>query len=158
MLRLPTPEPGGVLAAVKATALRRACGPALTPAAGAAPAQRPEASPNDPKPQISGLYGFRGWPLGEAAHACGHPAKAIAHHTKALAVAADISDIDQQARAHTGLGHAHHALNQAALARRHYQHAMTLYTDLGTPDADRIRNHWQSPQTVETSVRRILLC
>jgi len=31
-------------------------------------------------------------------------------------------------------------------ARHHYQHALTLYTDLGTPEADQIRAH---PATVD---------
>ena len=62
----------------------------------------------------------------------------------ALAVAADIGELDQQARAHTGLGRAHEALEHRARARRHYQHALTLYTDLGVPDADQIKTHLTS--------------
>jgi tetratricopeptide (TPR) repeat protein len=75
--------------------------------------------------------------LGEAAHAAGRATDALTHHT----AAAGIGDRDEQARAHTGLGHAHHTLGNPARAREHYQHALTLYTDLGLPEADQIRTH-----------------
>src|SRR5204862_3361289 len=79
--------------------------------------------------------------LGEAAHAAGNPADALTHHTAAHAIATDIGDRDQQARAHTGLGHAHDTLDHPEPARHHYQHALNLYTDLGMPEADQIRTH-----------------
>jgi hypothetical protein len=47
-----------------------------------------------------------------------------------------MSNLTGAARAHTGLGHAHHTLNHPARARRHYQHALALYCDLGVPQAD----------------------
>jgi hypothetical protein len=59
----------------------------------------------------------------------------------ALTIATSISNRGEQARAHTGLGHAHTALGDSTLARHHYTHALTLYTDLGSPDADTIRTH-----------------
>jgi hypothetical protein len=64
-----------------------------------------------------------------------------ARPTAALAVATDIGARDQQARAHTGLGHAHQSLGSPEPARHHYQHALTLYTDLGMSEADQIRVH-----------------
>lgn len=77
--------------------------------------------------------------LGEAARSAEHPADALAHHTEAHSVAVAIADRYQQARAHAGLGHAHRTLDQPDRARHHYRYAMTLYADLGTPEADRIR-------------------
>ncbi len=67
--------------------------------------------------------------LGEAAH----PTEAVTHHTAALTIAVDIGDREQQARAHTGLSRAHHALGNPTQARHHYQQALTLYTSLGLP-------------------------
>ena len=66
---------------------------------------------------------------------------AAGHPTDALTIAADIGDRHQQSRAHTGLGYAHHSLANPDRAREHYEHALTLYTDLGMPDADQIRTH-----------------
>jgi len=79
--------------------------------------------------------------LGEAAHVAGHFADALSWHAAALTVAAEIGGRDQQARAHAGLGHAHASLGDATRARQHYQHALTLYTDLRQPEADDIRAH-----------------
>jgi tetratricopeptide (TPR) repeat protein len=77
--------------------------------------------------------------LGEAARTAGHPTDALTHHTAAHAVAVEIGARDQQACAHAGLGHAHHSLRNLARARHHYQQALTLYTDLGVPEAGQIR-------------------
>jgi tetratricopeptide (TPR) repeat protein len=43
----------------------------------------------------------------------------------------------QQALTHAGLGHAHDSLGHPADARHHLQQALTLYTELGMPDAVR---------------------
>src|SRR5213078_2740658 len=53
----------------------------------------------------------------------GH-AQAAAHHTAAHTIAVDSGAPVQQARAHTGLGHAYRALDDPARARRHYQQAL----------------------------------
>jgi tetratricopeptide (TPR) repeat protein len=79
--------------------------------------------------------------LGEATHAAGRPADALAHHTAACAIADEIGSSGQQARAHAGLGHAHQALGELTRARRHYEHALALYTRLGLPEADEVRAH-----------------
>ncbi|MEU4243623.1 tetratricopeptide repeat protein [Actinoplanes sp. NPDC026619] len=79
--------------------------------------------------------------LGEAARAAGRPADALGHHTEAHAAAVVIGFRDQQARAHTGLGHAHRALGDEALAREHFREALSLYTELSMPEADEIRAH-----------------
>ena len=39
------------------------------------------------------------------------------------------------------MGRSHQALGNRALAREHYQHGRTLYTDLGMSEADQIRAH-----------------
>lgn len=57
----------------------------------------------------------------------------------ALAIARDIDDRYEQARALTGLGHAHAALGDHAQARRDWQQALAIYTDLRVPDAEAIR-------------------
>jgi tetratricopeptide (TPR) repeat protein len=77
--------------------------------------------------------------LGEAAQADGRPAEALTQHAGADAIATDIGSRDQQARAQAGLGDTHRALHQPAAARAHYQHALRLYTELGMPAADGIR-------------------
>ena len=56
-----------------------------------------------------------------------------------VAAAAAIGVRDQQAHARIGLGHAHHALANLVRARQQYRHALVLSTDLGLPDAHRIR-------------------
>ncbi|MFI5937752.1 tetratricopeptide repeat protein [Actinoplanes sp. NPDC051494] len=68
--------------------------------------------------------------LGEAAQAVGRPADAVTHHTAAHTIATEIGDPGQLARAHAGLGHAHQSQ-----ARDHYRDALTLYTELGAPEA-----------------------
>ena len=43
------------------------------------------------------------------------------------------------ARAHRGLGRDYDALGKHVAARKHFQHALTLYMDLGPPEADDVR-------------------
>jgi hypothetical protein len=43
------------------------------------------------------------------------------------------------ARAHNGLGHAHHAGGNPSQGRYHWHVALTLYTDLGVPEAEQVR-------------------
>ncbi|MET7422633.1 tetratricopeptide repeat protein [Dactylosporangium sp. NPDC005555] len=77
--------------------------------------------------------------LGEAALTLGDPAAALTHHTAALAAATVTDARDQQARAHLGLGDAQEALHDPARARTHHEQAVTLFTDLGMPEADTLR-------------------
>jgi tetratricopeptide (TPR) repeat protein/transcriptional regulator with XRE-family HTH domain len=77
--------------------------------------------------------------LGEAANRMGRPADACAHHTAALAVSSGVDCRDQEARAHAGLGQAQHALGRRGPARQHWQEALRRYTDLASPEADRVR-------------------
>jgi len=64
---------------------------------------------------------------------------ALAHHRDAHAIAVEIGDRERQARAHAGLGHAHRTLGDPARAREHFQQAVTLYAELGMPEADEVR-------------------
>ncbi len=77
--------------------------------------------------------------LGEAARLAGQRDRAAAHHTAALAVAAETEAFDQVARAHDGLARAHLAAGNLDKARHHWRQALERYTDLGAPEADRIR-------------------
>jgi tetratricopeptide (TPR) repeat protein len=76
--------------------------------------------------------------LGEAALVAGRPTDALTQHTTALTTS---PAPDQQARAHTGIGHAYHILGDTTAARQHYERALILYADLGSPDADGVRAH-----------------
>jgi hypothetical protein len=59
----------------------------------------------------------------------------------ALTIATELGDTEQQARAHTGLGHAHKALADHARARQHYELALTLLVDLESSLAEDVRAH-----------------
>lgn len=71
--------------------------------------------------------------------AAARPLEAVDHHAAALRIATDIGVPDQQARAHTGLGHAHSTLGDLTRGREHYEHALTLHTHLEPPEARDIR-------------------
>ncbi len=77
--------------------------------------------------------------LGELLLATEQPDLARARHAAALNLAVQADEKHQQARAHAGLAGACRACGDLAAARRHQQHALTLYTDLGAPEADQIR-------------------
>ncbi|GIE29747.1 hypothetical protein Ait01nite_027920 [Actinoplanes italicus] len=78
--------------------------------------------------------------LGGIALATGLTAEALAHYEAARRTAADVGDRYRLALAHEGLGRAHHELGRPAGARHHYRQALHLCTELGLPDADRIRS------------------
>ncbi|MDQ3275250.1 MAG: hypothetical protein M3Q39_09560 [Actinomycetota bacterium] len=50
-----------------------------------------------------------------------------------------LGDRYEQARAHDGLAHTHHATGDPDQARHHWCEALALYTDLGVPDADDVQ-------------------
>jgi DNA-binding SARP family transcriptional activator/tetratricopeptide (TPR) repeat protein len=77
--------------------------------------------------------------LGEVLIATGQPSAARAQHTAALCLASQIGDKYEQARAHNGLARACLATGKPGQARHHWQEAVTLYTNLGAPEADQIR-------------------
>lgn len=77
--------------------------------------------------------------LGEAHLLAGRHVNGRIQHIAALALASEIGDKHQQARAHDGLGHSYHTTGDSDQAFQHWQEALTLYTVLGVPEADRVR-------------------
>ncbi len=77
--------------------------------------------------------------LGEVLLANGGPGQARTQHATALGLASQTDDQDQQARAHNGLGHCYNAAGDPGQARRHWRKALTMYTNLGAPEADQVR-------------------
>jgi tetratricopeptide (TPR) repeat protein len=89
------------------------------------------------------VYALNG--LGEVLLATGRPDQARAHHATALELASQLGYRYELARAHNGLAHACHASGDLDLARHHWREALTHYTELGTPEADVVRTHLDSP-------------
>jgi tetratricopeptide (TPR) repeat protein len=77
--------------------------------------------------------------LGEAVQATGCPDDAHQHHSTALRLARELDNRDQQARALAGIGDACQATGRPDLARDSWRQALTLYTDLGVPEAADLR-------------------
>jgi hypothetical protein len=77
--------------------------------------------------------------LAEGLHATGQPAAARAELGTALRLAAETGNTYQQASVHRDLAESHHATFQDEQARHHWQLALTLYTQLGAPEADQVR-------------------
>jgi hypothetical protein len=71
--------------------------------------------------------------------AAGRPNEARVHYAAALALATQIGDPDQQARAHTGIAWVLLANGEPGRAREEWQQALTMYIALGVPEADEIR-------------------
>jgi len=80
--------------------------------------------------------------VGENYYAIGRLGEAQRQHTTALDLAVEIGDRYEQARAHNGLAHIHYASgDESDVARHHWREALTLYTDLGVPEADDVQAH-----------------
>jgi DNA-binding SARP family transcriptional activator/Flp pilus assembly protein TadD len=77
--------------------------------------------------------------LGEVLLASGQADHACAEHDAALALAAQAGDKYQQARARHGLAQACHAAGNPGQGRPHWQQALDLFTELGTPEAGEVR-------------------
>jgi tetratricopeptide (TPR) repeat protein len=77
--------------------------------------------------------------LGQALIAAGRPTEALARHRAALAIAWRIGDRYQLACALDGIAHAQHDVGQTAPARRHWANALAIFTELGVPEAERVR-------------------
>jgi hypothetical protein len=60
-------------------------------------------------------------------------------HATALALARRAGDKDQQARACYGLGRVCLTAGNSARARRHWERALSLYTQLSAPESDQVR-------------------
>jgi tetratricopeptide (TPR) repeat protein/transcriptional regulator with XRE-family HTH domain len=78
--------------------------------------------------------------LAEALHGDGQPAAARGELAIALGLAAETGNTYQQARAHHDLAESHHDAGQEAEAQYHWQRALTLYTQLGAPEADQVQS------------------
>ena len=79
--------------------------------------------------------------LGEALRATGQPEQALTHHQHAAALAVELDQRHDHARALDGIAHAHDDLGHRDQARQHWQQALEIFTELGTPEADQIREH-----------------
>jgi DNA-binding SARP family transcriptional activator/tetratricopeptide (TPR) repeat protein len=77
--------------------------------------------------------------LAVALDGAGQPAAARAELQTALRLAAESGDTYQQASAHSDLADSHHCAGQDDQARYHWEHALSLYTQLGAPEAEQIR-------------------
>jgi tetratricopeptide (TPR) repeat protein len=77
--------------------------------------------------------------LGATLHLLGEPDQAVHHHDLALAHCRRTGNRYEQARAHEGLGTAHRELDDADQAREHWLDALTIYDELGVPEAADVR-------------------
>ncbi|MFD3777764.1 BTAD domain-containing putative transcriptional regulator [Streptomyces sp. NPDC058612] len=75
----------------------------------------------------------------------GEPALALDHHTKALEIATAIDHRCNQAFALDGIGRALAALGRADEAAAHWRRALDLFTRMGLPEADTVRELLESP-------------
>jgi tetratricopeptide (TPR) repeat protein/transcriptional regulator with XRE-family HTH domain len=87
--------------------------------------------------QFSEILALRA--LAQALHHTGQPAAARTELATALRLAAGTGNAHQQANTHRDLAESHHQDGQDEQARHHWQQALTLYTQLGTPEADHVR-------------------
>jgi DNA-binding SARP family transcriptional activator/tetratricopeptide (TPR) repeat protein len=76
--------------------------------------------------------------LGNVHLAIGQDDEAVTYHQQALGLAGDGRYRQEEARAHNGIGHALLTTDPGA-ARAHWQQALTIYDQLGVPDADEVR-------------------
>ncbi|MEU4541173.1 tetratricopeptide repeat protein, partial [Streptosporangium sp. NPDC023825] len=95
--------------------------------------------------QAAALYRRLGNAAGEAAalnglaEAAGDPARAAEEHAAALALADVTRNRPERARAHDGLARAHLALGRSGQAGEHGRLALSLYRELGVPEAEEVR-------------------
>ncbi len=78
--------------------------------------------------------------LAAALHGDDQPAAARAELTTALRLAVETGNTYQQASAHRDLGDSHYRAGEEERARYHWQQALTLYGQLGAPEADQVRS------------------
>jgi DNA-binding SARP family transcriptional activator/tetratricopeptide (TPR) repeat protein len=86
--------------------------------------------------------------LARALHGSGQPAAARAELAAALGLAADTGNTYQEAAAHRDLAESHQHAGEDEQARHHWQHALTLFTQLGGPEADQLRAQLGTPTSV----------
>jgi tetratricopeptide (TPR) repeat protein len=73
--------------------------------------------------------------LGDLYRETGEPERALEHYRQALAIVAPIGERYQQARALDGIAHAEAMLDNLDAARTAWGEALTLYTQIGAPEA-----------------------
>ncbi len=78
--------------------------------------------------------------LAEAQHAAGEAGAARAGLAAAIRLAAETDNPYEEAGAHRDLAESHHDAGQDEQARHHWQQALTLYTELGAPEAAQLRS------------------
>ena len=83
--------------------------------------------------------------MAEILLATGRPDEAQVAYTAALALAGQLGEAYEQARAHHGLAAALDAVGDVSLARHHRSCALELYSALGAPEADAIRAELDRP-------------
>ncbi|WP_019926182.1 tetratricopeptide repeat protein [Nocardia sp. BMG111209] len=88
--------------------------------------------------------------LGRVLHKRGEHAKALSYHTDALLVARSIEHRHEWATALTGAAHAQRALGLGEHARQLLREALTIYTELGVPEADVIRTRLHEEECRDT--------
>jgi hypothetical protein len=77
--------------------------------------------------------------LGENALSTDHPERAREYARQAVTISEETGMVIGQARGHANLGRAHHALGDVETARYHWTRALTMYSELGVPEADDMR-------------------
>ena len=76
--------------------------------------------------------------MGELFLATGDPDEARARYSDALGLAARAGEKYEQARAHHGLAGSYQQSGDTRRAHRHRREALTLYTELGAPEAEQV--------------------
>jgi DNA-binding SARP family transcriptional activator len=85
--------------------------------------------------------------LAEALHGDGQPAAARTELTAALRLAAETGNIYLQASAHRDLAESHHGTGEDEQARHHWQQALTMYSQLGAPEAGQVQSRLRTQET-----------
>ncbi len=78
--------------------------------------------------------------LAEAQNVAGHTGAAREGLATAIRLAAETGNPYEQAGAHRDLAESHHSVGDYEQARHHWRQALTLYTEIGAPEADQLRS------------------
>ncbi len=79
--------------------------------------------------------------LGDTLHDLGQTGPALARFRAALELASQAGDRFEQARALDGIARVLATAGRPSQAREHWQRALAIFSDLGAPEADRVRAH-----------------
>jgi tetratricopeptide (TPR) repeat protein len=83
--------------------------------------------------------------LGELSLRTSATAQAREQHTRALAIAQDISAAPEEARALEGIGHSHRQEGNPSQAAAPLRRALTIYLRIGAPGARRVQETLRRP-------------